>query len=140
VGQPSIFALHPENVQERFAQLSSLHVSVSTKLLHRYVGNNRGNGISWVLIDFQPSTSDRSRWTLLQVQICMAGSGSAETELRSNLTQKLGRPKREGDRVYWDLGEHREISLKNGSFQPPEGGSLVNGILMEAVVLQGEPE
>jgi hypothetical protein len=70
----------------------------------------------------------------------MDGSGSAETELRSNLTQKLGRPKGEGDRVYWDLGEHREISLKNGSFQPPEGGSLVNGILIEAVVLQGEPE
>jgi hypothetical protein len=140
VGQPSIFALRPENVQQRFAQLSSLHASVRTKVLHRYAGNNRGNGISWVVIDFQPSTSDPSHWTLLQVQICWDGSASAETGLRSNLTHKLGHPKGEGDRVYWDLGEHREVSLKNGSFQSPEGGSLVNGILIEAVVLQGEPE
>lgn len=70
----------------------------------------------------------------------MEGSDSVETTMRSNLTRKLGQPKSDPDRVYWDLHEHKEVSLKKGSFEPPGGGSPVSGVLIEAAVLQGEPE
>jgi hypothetical protein len=140
VGAPSVFALRPENVQERFASLTPLDATVNTGVLRRYTGRNPDKGISWVMVDFQPSARDRQQWTLLQLQICIEGPGSAETTMRSNLTRRLGPPKSEGDRIYWDLGGHREVSLKNGSFNPPAGGPLVNGLLIEAVVLQGEPE
>ncbi|HWF47931.1 MAG TPA: hypothetical protein VG168_13050 [Bryobacteraceae bacterium] len=140
VGEPSVFALHPENVRERFASLVPLNATVTTNVLHRYVGHNAAKGIYWVMADFQPSIANRKQWTLLQLQICIDGSGSVEAAMRSNLTRKLGRPKSEGDRFYWELGDHREISLKSGSFQPPEGGPSVSGVLIEAVVLQGEPE
>ena len=140
VSEPSVFELRPENVAERFAALTPLKPTVRTNLLRRYVGHNQRNGISWVMVDFQPSGRDGQQWTLLQVQICVESSGSANTALRSNLVRKLGQPTNDGDRASWEMGEHREVSLQNGRFEAPEGGSQVSGVLITAAVLQGEPE
>jgi len=134
----TVFEITPEAVSQRFASLASLHATVATKEERQYAGENRAAGIAWVTVDFQATGKEPRPWAFLQSQICLIGTDVAA--VRSEFAKSLGPAKTEPERAVWSLGRYRELSVKGGKFDPPEGGPPVSGVLVELGVLQGEPE
>jgi len=134
----SVFEIGPEAVARRFAPLASLRATVATREARRFTGENRDRGIAWVTVDFQATGKEPRPWAFLQSQICLLGTDLGAA--RSEFAKALGPAKIEEGRAVWSLGPHRELSVKSGKFDPPDGGPAVNGVLVELGVLQGEPE
>jgi hypothetical protein len=134
-----VFQAAPETAVQRLGAIASLKAAVETRELRRYIGENRGKGIAWVMIDFQPSEKDVKRWTFLQMQICVdQAHARVGSQIRSEIVKTLGAGKKENGRTVWPLGRHRELSIRTGAFDPPTGLAPVAGMLIELAVLQGE--
>jgi hypothetical protein len=145
-----IFVVTPSALVTRLSSIVELKPDQATDVVWRFKGFAPGDGLHWVLADFQSMADGKTRvWNLLQFEIALSSKTQDPHELYKSCVLKIDQRIRkaserahtkEGYRTTWNVGKYKSIDLREGMFQNPNSSHSEHLVLIRVAVLQGEAE
>jgi len=142
-----VWRVTPETAPALLAPLVAVKPDKPTEEEWTLSGASTPDGVAWSRVVFQAGRKP-GQWTLLQMQVALATSGSepppTAAALARDLARKLGKPKApasgKAEHLNTWTSRGHSVAVREGTFASPIDESRQHVVLLELAVDQGESD